>query len=389
MIKVRDASFAYENELVLQNMNVEINKNKMTGIIGPNGCGKTTFIKILTGILSLSKGTVYLENKEIKSYTKKQLAKKISVLSQHITDGFQFTVYEIVCLGRYAHQQGLFSTWSDEDENIVQATMKQTGIDNLSDRTLDTLSGGEKQRVFLAQCLTQQPDIIILDEPTNHLDIKYQIEICELLKKLVRTENITVICIFHDLNLASLFCDEIILMEKGQILIKDETKKILTNKNVKEIYHSSLEVGIHPKLPKQQIYICPQPNNNDHWKIKIYSKEKLIMSNLELKCMSTVEGITWRQNFIFDEFDEIREIDSKNSLIKYIIAKSNLNHTIMILLNGTVRDVDYVQLLAYISQKTKFDDIIIGATLLNNNLLEIDEIKNFIEHNLEQINEKN
>lgn len=382
MIKVENASFAYEKEIVLHHLNVEINKNKMTGIIGPNGSGKTTFIKTLTGILSLTNGKISLDNKDLKLYTKKQLAKKISVLSQHISDGFQFTVYEIVSLGRYAHQNGLFSTWSDEDERIVQLMMEQTGVAELSKRTLDTLSGGEKQRVFLAQCLAQQPDIIILDEPTNHLDIKYQIEICELLKSLVISSKMTVICIFHDLNLASLFCDEIILMNEGHIIAKNQSNKILIDENIKDIYHLSLHVGIHPNLPNHQIFIQPKQNRNERLKIDIFQENYLVTSNLDLKCMSTVEGITWRKSFILEEFNDIKEISKDNSNVKIIIATSKQRKIIMVVIDGIVEDTIYLKLLTYISKNYQFDEIIMSASFREENKMNFHEIKKYIEQKL-------
>lgn len=382
-MKVVNASFAYEKEFVLRDINVEIKKNALTGIIGPNGCGKTTLIKILTGILPLSKGTVYLEEKKIQSYSKKQLAKKISVLSQHVTEGFQFTVYEIVCLGRYAHQQGLFSHWSEEDERIVQMTMKQTGVTNLGDRVLETLSGGEKQRVLLAQCLAQQPDIIILDEPTNHLDIKYQIEVCELLRTLVTSEGITVICIFHDLNLASLFCDEMILMQDGQIIEKDNVNKILVDNNIKKVYHPKLKTGIHPKLPKQQIYINANQENFFDWKVRIYPEENLVVSNLDLKCLSTIEGIHWHKHFIFEEFHEIKEIKLNHPHVRVIIPRSNLRRVILLLLDGLLEEAEIIQLMVFISKNYQFDEIIIGTTLRDSKPLNLNEIKNIFHQKLE------
>lgn len=376
MIKVVDVSYAYEKKTVIHHINTEINRNIMTGIIGPNGCGKTTFMKLITGILVPSKGYVLLDNKDIKTYSKKQIAQKISVLSQHVVDGFQFTVYEIVSLGRYAHQQGLFSTWTDEDERIVQLTMEQTGVTSLKDRTLDSLSGGEKQRVFLAQCLAQQPDIIILDEPTNHLDIKYQIEICELLRELVDSGEMTVICIFHDLNLASLFCDEIILMKDGKLIEKNQTNKILTNKFIKDVYHSALEIGIHPKRPNNHIYIHSNKSIDQEWEIAIHPPENLLMSNIDLKCMSSIEGITWRKNFIYDIGLKEMKVNPPN--IKIFLSESKLRKILTIFVDGIVEDVDYIQLIIFVSKNYQFDEVIIGATFRKVTQLNLIEIKNIL-----------
>lgn len=365
MITIQHASFAYEKENILKDISVNIKKQIMTGIIGPNGCGKTTLIKVISGILTLNEGKILLDNKEVQQFSKKELARKVAVLSQHMVDGFQFTVYEIVCLGRYAHQKGLFTSWTDDDERIVREMMERTGIVHMQDRMLDSLSGGERQRVFLAQCLTQQPDIIILDEPTNHLDIKYQIEICEMLRDLVITKKITVICIFHDVNLASLFCDEMILMRDGQIVMKDSTDKVLSNKNIKETFHMSLSRGTHPVSPKPQIYIEVEQDIVENWTINLFPEENIILSNLDLKCMSTVEGMTWRRSFVLEDFFEYTQIDTQNDQIKVIIANRIEKQVILVFIDGKIPEVEYIRLLVYLSSNKKFDDIIIGATCRN------------------------
>lgn len=374
MITIQHASFAYEKENILKDISVNIKKQIMTGIIGPNGCGKTTLIKVMSGILKLNEGKVLLDKKEIQQFSKKELARKVAVLSQHMVDSFQFTVYEIVCLGRYAHQKGLFTSWTDEDEKIVREMMERTGVAHMQDRMLDSLSGGERQRVFLAQCLTQQPDTIILDEPTNHLDIKYQIEICEMLKELVRTKEITVICIFHDVNLASLFCDEMILMRDGQIVMEDTTEKVLSNTNIKETFHVSLSRGVHPTSPNPQVYIEVEQDTVDNWRMNLFSKENIILSNLDLKCMSTIEGITWRRSFVLEDFFEYKQIDTQNDQIKVIIANGVEKQVIFVFIDGKIQEVEYIRLLVYLSSDKKFDDIIIGATCRNrvsDNIMEL------------------
>ena len=142
----------------------------------------------------------------------------IAVLSQHSSQSFSYTVKETVSLGRYAHQKGLFQSWSKADEEVIQRVMKQIGVSRFQNKNIQELSGGEKQRVFLAQALAQEPEILLLDEPTNHLDLSYQKELLDFLKQWTSDNGLTVISIFHDLNLAGLYCDRLLLLENGRLI---------------------------------------------------------------------------------------------------------------------------------------------------------------------------
>src|SRR5690242_434171 len=220
MIRVENISGGYSGEAVLKNVSFEVGTGELFGVLGPNGSGKTTLLKLLSGILPIRGGEIFLKGKRLQDFSTKQLARMVGVLSQHSFESFSYTVKETVSLGRYAHQKGWFQSWSKEDEEIVQKVLAQTGVASLQNKTIQELSGGEKQRVFLAQALAQEPEILLLDEPTNHLDLSYQKELLDLLKRWTIEKGLTVVSIFHDLNLAGLYCDRLLLLEKGTMNIQ-------------------------------------------------------------------------------------------------------------------------------------------------------------------------
>ena len=213
-MKCTELSGGYPNKAVLDSVSFQVNKGEFFGILGPNGSGKTTLLSMLSGILPYQNGSIQIKGRDVKEYTAKELARVIAVLPQHSSFAFSYTVKEAISLGRYAHQKGWFHTWSEEDEVIVQKVMEQTGVTNFSEYHFEELSGGERQRVLLAQALAQEPEILFLDEPTNHLDLSYQKGLLDLMKKMAIEQQLTVISIFHDLNLASLYCDRLLLLRK-------------------------------------------------------------------------------------------------------------------------------------------------------------------------------
>src|SRR5699024_2233639 len=186
------------------------------------------------------------------------LAQTIAVLPQLSGQTFPYTVRETVALGRYAHHHGLFQTWRTSDEEILQTIMKQTNIEQFAEQSLHELSGGEQQRVYLAQALAQQPDILLLDEPTNHLDLAHQKDLLDLLRKSATEKDLTVISIFHDLNLASLYCDRLLLLENGQTKILDTPAQVLTEPLIREVYQTTVKNYPHPEVAKPQMHLLPE-----------------------------------------------------------------------------------------------------------------------------------
>ena len=232
MIKITNLSYQLKNKLILDNITLEIPLNKITGIIGPNGCGKTTLLSHLSRKIA-TKETIFIENMPIEKIALNDYAKKVSVMTQQ-QNSFtlsNFQVKDIVLMGRYPHKQKFFK-YSKNDFDIVEQKFSLVGIEQLANKKIAHLSGGELQRVFIAKTLAQESDIILLDEPTNHLDIKYKLQLMNILKNFTGT----VIMVLHDLSLASRFCDNIILLSKGKIFATGKTNEIMTIDNLKQVF---------------------------------------------------------------------------------------------------------------------------------------------------------
>jgi iron complex transport system ATP-binding protein len=204
---MQELSFSYFNGFVVQDINLTISSGEMVGLLGPNGCGKTTLLKLASGVLSPAKGSVL---------SRKQVAQRMAVVPQYFRIPFDFTVEEVAQLGRTPFVKG-FAGESMHDREVTATALELVGIEKLRKRHFNDLSGGEQQKVILAMALAQEPEILLLDEPTAHLDINHQVEILELVKNLNREQGVTVIAAMHNLNLASLFFDRLILLQEGTV----------------------------------------------------------------------------------------------------------------------------------------------------------------------------
>ena len=215
LVEIKNLTKRFGDNLIWENINENIEKGDVIVIVGNSGCGKTTFLRSLSKVLKPEDGVVYIDGKTVSSYDAKTFAKTLGCVSQETETGFEFTVKDIVLMGRHPHI-GRLTPLKAEDYAIAEEAMQFTNVLSFKDRLVTELSGGERQRVLIAKTLAQQPKILLLDEPTNHLDVCHQIEILQLIRSL--TPKITVIGVLHDLNLASYFCDRIVLMEKGEIV---------------------------------------------------------------------------------------------------------------------------------------------------------------------------
>lgn len=246
MIEVENLYYDIDTTQILKDISLKVLKNKFVGIIGPNGCGKSTLLKNIYKVLKYKSGTIKIENIDILTMNSKQLAKKLAVLSQKQGLNFDFTVKEIVEMGRYIHQNRIFSK---ENNGIVEEALKQVGLYNLKDRSILSLSGGEIQRAFIARALAQDSEILILDEPTNHLDIKYQLEIMKVIKGMGKT----VLAVIHDMNIASTYCDYVYAMKNGEIVKSGVVEEVFTPENIKRIFEVECEVVRHPSNKRPMI----------------------------------------------------------------------------------------------------------------------------------------
>ncbi|WP_332651007.1 adenosylcobinamide amidohydrolase [Lysinibacillus sp. 54212] len=258
MLKVENISGGYGSVPIVHNISFTVGQGKMLGILGPNGSGKSTLLKLVSGIIAPTSGTVFIDEKEMQSYSPKGLAKKMAVLPQLHANAFSNSVYETVSLGRYPHQKGFFSSWSDQDERAVTIAMEQTGVAKYRDTMMEFLSGGEQQRVFIAQALAQCSQILLLDEPTNHLDIAHQKQILDLIRKEIVECGLTVVSVFHDINLASLYCDELLLMEDGHVRAFGAPHEVIVQREIEDVYKARVSTYAHPEMPKPQITMMPK-----------------------------------------------------------------------------------------------------------------------------------
>ncbi|MBM7835199.1 ABC transporter ATP-binding protein [Clostridium sardiniense] len=235
MIKLDNVYTGYDKIDIIKNANLEVNKNELFCIIGPNGCGKSTLLKAIANINDYT-GSIKILDKEIKSIKRKELAKEIALMSQITEVYFSYTVYETISLGRYAHIKGAFTTLGKDDKIIIDSIIEDLSLKDIENKYISELSGGQLQRVFLARAIVQNPKVILLDEPTNHLDFKHQIELLENLKKWCRKGERTVIGVLHDLNLVQIYADRVALINNGEIVNIGSSEEILKSKEVEDIY---------------------------------------------------------------------------------------------------------------------------------------------------------
>ncbi|WP_238483812.1 ABC transporter ATP-binding protein [Anaerosporobacter faecicola] len=241
MIEVKNLDVAYEQKYIIQNMNLEIPKGKITMIIGSNGCGKSTLLKTIARILTPKKGEIYLEGVRIKEQAPKEIAKKMAVLPQSPVVPAGLLVKELVSYGRFPYQSALGGL-KQKDMEQVNWAMEVTGIAAYANHPVDRLSGGQRQRAWIAMALAQETEILVLDEPTTYLDMAHQLEILMLLQKLNKEQDRTIIMVLHELNNATKFADHIIGVKEGKVVFEGKPLDVITQENLHQLY------GIHAKL---------------------------------------------------------------------------------------------------------------------------------------------
>lgn len=245
-IETKNLDIAYDDTLIVRELNMQIPDGKITSIIGANGCGKSTILKAVGRILKPKKGVVHLSGQDISKLPTKEIAKNMAILPQTPTAPSGLTVGELVAYGRFPHQKG-FGNLTEEDKRIVKWALTATKLSEFERREVDALSGGQRQRVWIAMALAQQTDLILLDEPTTYLDLAHQLEVLKLLYELNRNQKCTIVMVLHDLNLAARFSDYIIAIQKGAIIKHGTPEEVMTPEVLRKTFNINADVVIEPK----------------------------------------------------------------------------------------------------------------------------------------------
>ena len=251
MLEVADVSFVYPARRaavprVLDGVSLQVRRGAVVGLLGPNGSGKTTLLKIIAGVLKAPSGRVVIDGQAIEQLTRRDLARRLAVVPQETQTTFDFSVIDMVLMGRYPHL-GAFELEGASDQAIARDALAATGTAALEARLFATLSGGEKQRVVIASALAQASDMLLLDEPTAALDLGYQFEITALLRRLNRERGTTMMVSTHDLNLAAALCERGVLLKQGRVIAHGATEETLTAANIRLLYDIDADVQYHPR----------------------------------------------------------------------------------------------------------------------------------------------
>ena len=262
-LEMQNVTLAYGHKVVVRDLTFQMMPGQMVGLVGPNGCGKSTIIKALSRVIAPYSGRILLNGKDISRISRKDLACMLGVVPQMSLLPSVFTAFEIVLMGRNPHL-GLFQYEGPRDMDIAWQAMERASTQHLAHRRINELSGGEIQGVVIARVLAQETEAILLDEPTSNLDIGRQIEILDLIKGLCRENNMTVVAALHDLNLASQYCDQLILINNERIHAEGTPAMVINPENIEEVYGSGSYVHTHPLsgLPA----VLPHAGNSKHAK---------------------------------------------------------------------------------------------------------------------------
>lgn len=336
MLEIEGLTGGYSDKNIVKNVSFTVNKGSILGILGPNGSGKSTLMKLISGVLPASSGEVLIDGISIADFPAKELARKMAVLPQLHAHAFAHTVRETVSLGRYPHQNGWFSSWSEEDEQTVLEAMRLMDISHYEKTQIDRMSGGEQQRVFVAQALAQDAGILLLDEPTNHLDINHQKELLDTIKKQAIEKELTIVSIFHDINLASMYCDQLLLLDQGQVVRIGEPHEVVREQDIEAVYHTRVSNHPHPELPKPQITLLPGVERESVLhpiraaEFQVSKDMVLYQSPIPLKTVSSAvvnAGFGWFRNFMNRHVDAFYNVNDSVQEMSGFIEQNGLKTT--------------------------------------------------------------
>jgi iron complex transport system ATP-binding protein len=252
---VESVSFAYDPSTpALKGIDLAVASGESVALIGPNGSGKSTLLKVVSGVLRPDSGTVRLDDSSIGTLSTRQIARRLAMVEQERSMGFDFTVREVVAMGRIPHR-GRFAHESIRDRHAIDRALELADVRILADRSIRAVSGGERQRVFLGMALAQEPDVLLLDEPTTHLDLRHQVQFMSIVRQQAQA-GMTVLIAIHDLTLAAQAADRIALMSEGRIVVMGTPCDVLTPSNVERVFGVDAIIGEHPELGT--IYVLPR-----------------------------------------------------------------------------------------------------------------------------------
>ena len=254
LLEVRDLTKTYDNGYeAVKGVSFSLPAGKLVGLIGPNGCGKTTMMRCINKMHPITSGDVLIDGESVKPLTPAQVARKVSNVPAEMTASFGLTVFETVMLGRYPYLQNMW--WeTEEDEAKVREALRTFGLDDLRRNQVSKLSSGERQRALIAKAYVQEPKLMLVDEPTSHLDMKYKLDVMEYLQSMARTD-MTVMVAEHDISLMARYCDVCIIMKKGRIMTIGDPKKVITPQLIRDVYEVDARVGLDED---GEIYVLPK-----------------------------------------------------------------------------------------------------------------------------------
>jgi iron complex transport system ATP-binding protein len=289
MISVKDIVAGYNEQPVLHDVGFDIAPGEFLGLIGPNGCGKTTLLRVISGVLPISAGQVSIRGgdvgtvpisvsgktelspstprdmrqtlRDVRQIGRRQLAQIMACLLQNLSLDLAFSVRDVVMMGRSPHLPRLGAE-TKKDFEVVRQSMRLCDVSHLAERPITEISGGERQRVLIAMCLAQEPKTLLLDEPTNHLDIGHQLSILDLIARLNRETGVTVVAVFHDLNLAAEYCQRLLVLDQGRVAAIGTPAEVLTAEMISKVYGATVLVQQNPLSGKPHVVLAAGMNHN-------------------------------------------------------------------------------------------------------------------------------
>lgn len=249
MLATKDVSFYIAHKTILQPVNAQFKRGKLYGVVGHNGSGKSTYIKLLAKQLLPSQGQVLLDDTPVTILKQRHFSQQVAYLPQYLPSLPNVTVYDLVSMGRYPWK-GVTGRYTAADKDIVQQALALANVTAFQNDYVDVLSGGERQRVWLAMCLAQQSPYLLLDEPLSALDLHYQLDMMQLLRTLSSTHNMCIVIILHDINLVAQYCDEVLAFKQGKLILNDMADRVIQKDTLHDIYQLDFSIIPHPKTGK-------------------------------------------------------------------------------------------------------------------------------------------